>query len=382
MKRAFIATLILAALSCALLGIDVALHAGAFLHAYLAAFAFLASTVLGALVLWMVAKLTAASWFVVMRRLAEAIASVMPLLFIAFVPIALGLKRLYPWAQSFDGLDEGVRRSLQHARAWMNAPLFLARAAFFIALWTALEEAMRRSSVNEDAGRVERAERNFTRLSAIGLPVLGFSASFATFDWVMSAVPGLNSNILGLYLLCGGFSSAMGVFCVVFHLARQRGVFPPEVSRFHTHALGRMLLMSVCLWAYIAASQLVIMWSANLPKEAGFYLARFQGPFRALAIALVVAHFAVPFFLLLSRWLKQSSFALALLGALIVVTHAVDMYWLLVPAAPRGASSLDFAAFTLLGALGTAFGAWRFTRAAAVPAKAPELERSLAYESP
>jgi hypothetical protein len=54
----------------------------------------------------------------------------------------------------------------------------------------------------------------------------------------------------------------------------------------------------------------------------------------------------------------------------------------LVPAAPRGASYLDFAAFTLLAALGTAFGAWRFTRAAAVPAKAPELERSLAYESP
>lgn len=361
--------------------LDARLH-GASFYAYLAAFAFVASTALGALVLLMVAELSAASWFVVLRRLGEAVAGVTPLLVPAFAPIAVGVRAIYPWAGSLEGLDEGTQRSIEHARAWMNTPLFLGRAALFLALWLALEQGMRRASLSEDAGRAASAERRRKVLSAVGLPLIAFSGSFAAFDWFMSAVAGWNSNIFGLYLLCGGFSSAMGVLCVGFHQARRARVFPVEVAEAHTHALGRMLFMSVCLWAYMTVSQLVIVWSANLPREAAFYLARYQGPFRVLALALVFAHFAVPFLLLLSRWLKQRSSVLALLGGLTVVMHAVDMYWLLAPAGRRGVSPLDWAPFLFVGALAAILAVWRFGRAPAVPTTSPELQRSLAYESP
>lgn len=381
MKRTRVVLLAVAGLGALGCAFD-AVRNGAVSHGYLAAFAFLASSVLGALVLSMVTELSAASWFVVMRRLAEALVGVTPLLPVAFLPLVWSLRAVYPWARPLDGLDEAVRRSIEHARSWMNAPLFLGRSALFFALWLALAEGLRRASLSEDAGRGELAERRLKRLSALGLPLVAFTGSFATFDWFMSALPGFTSNILGLYLLCGGFSSALGVVCIAFHVARKTAVLPSRVGRNHTHALGRMLLMSLCLWAYIAVSQLVIVWSANLPKEAGFYLARYHGAFRFLAIALVFAHFVVPFMLLLSRWLKQQSSALAWLGALVVLMHAVDMYWLLAPAAPRGANYLDGAPFLLLTALAGLLGLWRFERVEKVPSKAPELERSLAYESP
>lgn len=373
-----IAAAAIGALGCAL---DIAVSGPTNRHGYLAAFAFITSTVLGALVLSMTTELAGATWFVVMRRLAEALSGVAPLLPVAFIPLGLSLRAVYPWAGPREDLDEAVRRSLDHLQSWMNAPLFLGRSALFLALWVALAEAMRRASLSEDAGRGALAQQRLKRLSALGLPLIAFSGSFACFDWFMSALAGYTSNIFGLYLLCGGFSSALGVVCIVFHAARANSILPSRVGRYHTHALGRMLLMSVCLWAYIAASQLIIVWSANLPKEAGFYLARFRGTFRTLAVALVFAHFVVPFLLLLSRWLKQQSAALAVLGALVVSMHAVDMYWLLAPAAPRGASYLDGAPFLLLTAVAGLVGIWRFERAAKVPLRAPELERSLAYES-
>ncbi len=382
MRRARLLPLVLAAAGAASCALDALLHHAAGLVGYLAAFAFLASTALGALSLVMIAQLTSASWFVVLRRVAEACAAVTPLLLLAFVPIALGVHQLYPWASELSGLDESVQRALEHARPWLSPGPFLLRAALFLSLWLALAEGLRRASLREDAGDVERAGRRLKALSAAGLPLLGFSASFAAFDWFMSLVPGWNFNILGLYLLCGGFSSALGVLCVAVHLARNSGILPADVGRYHALALGRMLLMSVCLWAYLAASQLIIVWSANLPKEAGFYLARFRGPFRVFALTLLFAHFVVPLLLLLSRSVKQRFSWLAALGALTVLTHALDVYWLLGPAAARGANPLDLGPFLLLAALATALGLWRFRRAPSVPNQAPELARSLAYDSP
>jgi hypothetical protein len=172
------------------------------------------------------------------------------------------------------------------------------------------------------------------------------------------------------------------VAAIALHVALRSRLLPPEVGAFHVHAIGRLLLTGVCIWAYLAASQLVIVWSANLPNEAGFFLARYRGVFRLLALTLVFGHFAGPFLLLLNRKAKQRSGFVAVIGGWLVLMHAVDMFWLLMPAAPRAPVLFDIAPFLGISALLTAFGVLRFRRLPAVPAHAPELDQSIAYESP
>lgn len=355
---------------------------GAFEFAYLSAFAFAGTTLQGALALLMIAHATSASWFVALRRLAEAIASSILLLPLLFAPIAGTLSSIYPWAQPFAGRDEPLRAALTHAAVWLNPALFLARAFLFMLLWIALFESLRRSSLAEDRGAGEPARRRQIVLSALGLPLLAFSSSFASFDWVMSAVPGWNFNVLGLYLLSGGFAAAVGALCVAVLVARRSGRLPAQVSAAHAHALGRLLLTSVCVWAYLAASQLVVVWSANLPVEAGFYLARYRGSFRILALTLVFGHFVLPFLILLGRRAKRSLWVLAAVGGWLVILHAIDVYWLLMPAAPLPPGLWDLAPFALLSSLALCCGTLRFARSPAIPVHAAELERSLAYESP
>ena len=279
---------------------------------YLAAFCFVASTVVGALSLLAMTYAVSARWFVVLRRLCMSVIAPAWLAPILYLPLALGLRSIYPWAGSSLVSAESAQatqRAQVLGRAWMSPTPFLLRSAFYLLVWLAFAEVFRR------AARAEERERNSwflthrTALSALALPVLGLSGSWAAFDWTMSAVPEWNMTSVGLYLLTGGFASALGVLAIVFHFARLHGSVPSEVGSAHSLALGRLLLAAVCLWAYIAVSQLIIAWVANLPKDAAFYVPRARGAWRYLAGVLVFGHFLVPFALLLSRaWKERSGF--------------------------------------------------------------------------
>ncbi|HEY4159154.1 MAG TPA: hypothetical protein VGM29_13690 [Polyangiaceae bacterium] len=349
---------------------------------YLAAFGFLASTALGGLIVQMTMHACAARWFVVLRRLCEAIAGSALLVPIFFAPIAFGLRFLYPWARSDALLDTVTRESLAHARSWLSPRPFFWHTLFYFFVWLGFTEFLRRASLAEDRGRVGRANRALQGVSAVGLPVMAFVGSFAVFDWLMSSVPGWTSSIVGLRVLVGGFGSALGVLAIALQLARRSQLLPAQVGAAHAHALGRLLLTATCLWAYLAASELIIVWSANLPREVPFFLARWQGAARVLSFVLIVGHFALPFVLLLVRSLKRRAAQLAWLGAWLCLMHAVDMYWLVVPTVSASVNVLDLAPFLLVGAAGAWLMRARFARAPALPLSAPDLAHSLSYESP
>jgi hypothetical protein len=351
--------------------------------AYLAAFGALFSTVLGALALLAMMRTLHARWFVALRGLAVALCSTTLLLPVLFLPIALALAELFPWAAAPRANAElwHTRRAQLWGHDWLGSGWFWLRSAVYLALWVALAAYLRRAERARAEPRPERRAR-VTAISAVALPMLGFSGSWAGFDWLMSALPGCNLTSFGLYLLTGGFCAALGSFALLVFGAKQRNVLPAEVGEAHALALGRLLLSSVCLWAYIAVSQLIIVWIADIPREAAFYLPRARGSFRAIAGLLVAGHFIVPFFLLLSRSWKQRFGFLAWLGGWLVLMHALDLYWLVVPSSSPAASWLDAGPFLFMAGLSTLFSHARFSRANAVPARDPELARSLAYESP
>jgi hypothetical protein len=155
-----------------------------------------------------------------------------------------------------------------------------------------------------------------------------------------------------------------------------------EIGPAHFHALGRVLLVSVILWAYIAFAALLLVWSADLPRENRFYAERSAGPWAWVAAALGVGHFALPFLALLSRALKRSPPHLAMVGAWVLMFHALDAYWLIVPSLARAPDTLDVGAFLVVGGFGFAFGAARFFAAAPVPLGDPDRELALHYTSP
>ncbi|MEO7037695.1 MAG: hypothetical protein ABI548_27275 [Polyangiaceae bacterium] len=353
--------------------------------AYLAAFGFVASSVVGGLALLAITYVVGARWFVVLRRLGLGLAAPAAVLPILFLPVALSVALIYPWAGAPMASAEAVvaaHRAQIFGRPWMSAGPFFVRAALYLLVWVVIAEILRRAARAQDRGMASWFLTRRSAVSAAALPALGLTGSWAAFDWLMSAVPGWNMTSVGLYVLTGGFASALGVLAVVVERARRHGMLPKEVGAAHSLALGRLLFAAVCLWAYIAVSQLIIVWIANVPAEAAFYVPRARGAWRYLAALLLGGHFIVPFLLLLSRTWKERTAFVAGLGGWIVVMHAVDMYWLIAPSASPEPSVLGLGPFLVLGALSLVTGIARSSSDPAFPARDPDLARSLGYESP
>ena len=99
----------------------------------------------------------------------------------------------------------------------------------------------------------------------------------------------------------------------------------------HFHDLGKLLLALVMLWSYFAFSQFLIIWSGNLPEEIRWYLPRIHGAWGAIALAVIILHFAFPFLFLLSRSLKRNAGKLVIVAGLILLMRLVDLLWTIVP---------------------------------------------------
>jgi hypothetical protein len=85
------------------------------------------------------------------------------------------------------------------------------------------------------------------------------------------------------------------------------------------------------LWAYVNFSQFLIVWSGKVSEETPFYVHRLHGGWGAIAVVLVLFHFALPFALLLSRPLKRSAKSLAVVAWLMLAMQLVDLFWLIGP---------------------------------------------------
>jgi len=191
-------------------------------------------------------------------------------------------------------------------------------------------------------------------VSGGGLVLFAFALTFAAFDWIMSLDPHWYSTIYGAWFFGGSGLGALGVLVLMGLFLVNREPMAGVIAKHHFHDWGKLLLAFTMLWAYFSVSQLLIIWSGNIPEEVVWYHERLRGGWGGVGLALALLHFALPFLLLLSRDLKRQSKMLAGVAVLLLVMHWVDLYWNVVPNfSPENLSFhwLDVAAPLALGGL-------------------------------
>ena len=299
-----------------------------FFQSYLMAFMFCLGLTLGCLALGMVHQLSGGAWGVVLRRPIGAATRVLPVLTVLFIPILLGMHRLYIWTHAdVVAADEIIR----HKQLYLNTPFFVIRAIFYFAVWNGISFVLNRWSVEQDRTGNPRIARRMQRLSAVGLLAYGLTITFASFDWLMSIEPDWYSTIYGVLIIGGQGLSAMALLILAIAWLSRRPPLDEIIVPEHFHDAGNLTLAFVMLWAYFAFSQYLIIWAGNLPKEIAWYQHRLHTSWRLVGILLVVFHFAVPFLVLLSRRVKKQATMLARVAAAILVMRVVDFFWLIAP---------------------------------------------------
>jgi hypothetical protein len=371
--------LTLGVLGLLLCTVGVYLNPEQFYRSYLMSYLFWAGIPLGCLGLLMIQYLTGGAWGVIIRRILEASTRTLPVVALAFVPILAGMSHLYEWTH-----PEVMARSelLQHKQAYLNVPFFMIRVAVYFLLWGGLVFFLNRWSTHQDRVPDPRWNRFLIRLSGPGLVVYGLTLTFASVDWVMSLHPEWYSTIFGGLIFSGQALSSMAFILVVLISLSRRGPLEGVLNPRHFWDLGKFLFMFVLLWAYLSFSQLLIIWSGNLPEETPWYLSRWHGGWQWVGIALVLLHFALPFGLLLSRELKQNSTKLLAVALGIFLIRWVDLYWLTAPTFhPSGLKLhwLDFIAPVGLGGIWLAAFLRQLKRYPLLPVNDPHLAEALQH---
>jgi len=358
----------------------VAISREQFLHAYLAAYLFWAGVALGSLALLMLHHLVGGRWGHAIQRVLEAAASTLPCLALFFLPILLNLPGLYIWAQP--GAAERIHL-LHHKALYLNVPFFWVRTLFYFAVWITLSGLLRRWSLEQDRTGDAGITRRLQVLSGPGLVLYGLTVTFAAFDWVMSIEPQWFSTIYGVIFIVGQGLAALAFAIVVTRLLADRKLLADTLTPNHFHDLGNLLLAFVMLWAYVAFSQYLIIWSGNIPEEIIWYVNRMAGGWRLLAFALIGLHFILPFLLLLSRTTKRHARGLFAVAVGILVMRMVDLYWVVSPAfhpTEWGLHWLDLVAPAALGGIWLAVFLRQLKRHPLLPLHDPRFPEQAAGE--
>lgn len=410
-----------------------------FMFAYIISYAFFLSIALGALFFICIQHVTRAAWSVTSRRIAEVLAMTIPVLAIAFVPIAgnvlMGSGDVYPWAMPhgqhapatvhassatqedaestpaqqeatnhepavdlsgngripgvIDAHTEGIY--IAKKAAYLNVPFFIVRWIFFFAVWIGLSYTFWHKSVEQDTTGDVQLTRQMERLAPLGIVLFALTATYAAFDLIMSLSPAWFSTIFGVYYFSGCMIAVFAVLIVVLTVLRNKGAIDKSVvTKEHLHDHGKFLFGFVVFWAYIAFSQYMLIWYASLPETTFWFVARGATTVSAdfntwsiVSIALVFGHFFIPFIGLMSRHIKRTNTLLMFWALWLLVFHWIDLWWLIMPemSVNLRIGFVELGCLVGLGGLFVATAVWVGSLHALVPQQDPRTAESLAFKN-
>jgi len=353
-----------------------------FFRSYLLAFLFWNGLAIGALAVLMLQYLTGGAWGIAIRRVLEAATRTIPVTAVAFLPLLLGLHRLYEWTHA-DAVahDELLRKKT----FYLNVPFFVGRAVLAFGAWYLLAHFLNRFSREQDQAPDDghkEIDRRLQLLSGGGLVLYALTTTWTSVDWAMSLEPHWYSTMYGVLYIVGQALGALALASIAAVLLSPYAPLSEFLGARHRHDLGKMMFAFTMIWAYVNFSQYLIAWSGNLPEEIAWYLARFRGGWGWVGAAIVVLHFVVPFLLLLSRQANRNPRLLVGAAGLLLFMRFVDSAWLILPAFSRGAfriHALDLILPVGLGGIWLSFFARNLLTRPLLAVHDPGFEEALAH---
>ncbi len=394
------------------------------LRSYLTAYLFWLGLPVGSIGLLLVNHLAGGTWGLVIRKPLEASAATIPIFTVLFLPIAFSLGLIFPWAgaeyrpaaiaegeaaaveapeeetgeESADETAEEASplRSVAtsnvieesaagkgHKALYFNRMFVYGRMLFYFIFWNLAAAMLVGWSRQQDKTGDPVYGKRLSRIGAPGLLLFFVTVTFAAFDWLMALNPVWFSTIFGAMMIVGmGLMTfaAMNFFTTILVDRGEETKTLATPKRLND--LGNLQLAFIMLWAYVAYSQFLIIWSGDLTEENPFYILRTTGGWTYLTIFLAIFHFFFPFLVLLFRSNKEKTARLRLITGWIFVVHAIDLFWLAAPSMAGYDHPIpklsDFGAFAAIGGLWVAAFAWFFGQGPLLPKNDPDLVAVLA----
>jgi hypothetical protein len=288
---------------------------------------FLASLASGGMFLVALEYISGAVWSVPMRRVNEFMAGLVLILPLVALPLFFNLGHLFHWAHPEAVASDSL---LQAKEPYLNLNFFVVRFVVIMVVWWLFYWLFTLNSKKQDTTKDQKLTRTNMKLAAVFMPLFAVSVTFFAIDWMMSIESHWYSTIFGVYYFSGTVLAAVAATTYITIKFMENGLLP-NLRRDHLYSLGTLMFVFVNFWAYIAFSQFMLTWYANLPEETFWFMKRWKEGWQFVSVALIIVHFAVPYFVLLAQDAKMDPRRLKFIAIWILFAHLFDLYWLVMP---------------------------------------------------
>jgi hypothetical protein len=310
----------------AALAVGLTTHPKSVMQGWLIALVFVSGIPIGSLVLLLIHRLTGGRWGAAMEPVLLPAASMVPLVAIAFLPLAFTLSAPYRWAADASTLRPEV------AHLYLSQPAFLLRSAVALTGWSVLAVAVVKGRCTE-------------LMAGLGLAFHAVVISLVAVDWVLSIDSKFSSSAFAAVIAIQQLLSSLALAAMAGPEPRQSGAIAD---------LAGLIIATLLGTVYLGLMSFIVIWYGNLPDKAAWYLARGHGGWQWLIAAAVIIGALLPLCLLLNEKVRQSRRALRLVGSLILLGVFLHVAWLIAPA--FGSGALVAALIAMVALIGIGLG--------------------------
>ena len=340
----------------------------AMMGGYLFGWYFTATLMLGMLAIATLHHTVRGSWSLPWIKLLHAGSSplAMGVMLLLFLPMLVSPGTIYEW------VDHPIAKKAW----WLNQTGWTIRTFIYFAIFALMSWRLRASVARQEDGAPDgfRIEMRRSSMGAAFIVVYMLTITFAATDWAMSLQPHWYSTMFPLWQLIASCLGASGFVVALLCLNARKAPYDTVVAPAVTKDWGNILFMFTMLWAYTAVSQFLIIWNGNLPETASYYARRGLMGWNVVGMMIILGQFLLPWMTLLSPRIKRYPHLLRGVAGWILVIHAVDVYYAIVPTLPNNGWESGHGLYPgqhiLFEALGLAavFSVWLFAFARGVSA--------------
>ena len=286
-----------------------------------------------ALLLWTMGILTYGMWYVAFKRLWEAYSMFLIVGLILMLVIVGGVwghyHHLYHWADLEDVANDAI---LKGKSGFLNPTWYTLGTIIVLGAWAYFAFKLRELSKAQDNNGGINDLTEYTkmkRLSAIFLPIGGFSSAAMIWQWIMSLDAHWYSTLFAWYataswvVACFAFTALMIIF-----LKGQK--FMDFVTVEHLHDVGKFVFAITIFWAYLWFSQFMLIWYGNNGEETVYFNRQMQ-QYPVLFWGNLIINFVLPFLVLLRNDTKRKIGSMVFICLLVLFGHWWDFFLMIKP---------------------------------------------------
>ncbi|QTY25866.1 quinol:cytochrome C oxidoreductase [Flavobacterium sp. CS20] len=284
----------------------------------------------GALVFYAIQNVSQAGWSPLLFRVMQGISNYMLpggiLIFLFLILSSLQLNHLYIWMDPETVAHDEV---IQEKSAYLNIPFFFIRSAIILFTWSFFRHLLVKNSVKQDDELNLNLYKKNVKLSIAFLAIFIITEAIVSWDWIMSIDTHWFSTLFGWFVFASMFVSAITTIALVSIYLKSKGLLE-QVNDSHIHDLAKFMFAFSIFWTYLWFSQFMLIWYANMPEEAVYFVSRIEN-YKLMFFGIVAINFVGPVLILMNSDFKRINWLVVLTGILILVGHYFNFFLLIMP---------------------------------------------------